>query len=187
MTTIKKTVKQRAQRVRGRGRPSTDPYREQMPPRTTAQCSQCGAVYRHKRWQLPGTVTLSPRERTEMLSVLCPACRKTKDHYANGVVTIHWPEQEATRRTILNLIKHQEEWGRRGNPLERIIALEAKGDRLTERTVGAAHRTRPGAGLPRQGYLSVVPREQAPARAMGAGNRICVTGRSAAVVRSAGL
>lgn len=149
MTTIKKRVKQRAQRVRGRGRPSADPYREQLPPRSVARCSQCGAVYRHKRWQLPGTVTLSPRERTKMLSVICPACRKTKDHYANGVVTIRWPRQEATRRTILNLIKHQEEWGRRVNPLERIIALEAKGDRLTVLTTNERLAQRIGRALER--------------------------------------
>lgn len=54
MTTIKKNVKRRAQRVRGRGRPSADPYRELLPPRSTAHCSQCGAVYRHQRWKRMG-------------------------------------------------------------------------------------------------------------------------------------
>jgi NMD protein affecting ribosome stability and mRNA decay len=149
MTTIKKSVKQRAQRVRGRGKPSADPYREELPPRTIARCSQCGAVYRHKRWQLPDTITLSPRERTKLLSVLCPGCRKMRDHYANGVVTIRWPKQEAARRAILNLIKHQEEWGRRGNPLERIISLEAKGDRLTVSTTNERLAQRIGRALER--------------------------------------
>jgi hypothetical protein len=149
MTTIKKTVKQRAQRVRGRGRPSGDPYREEQPPRRPARCSQCGAIYRHKRWQLPDTVALSARERNALLSVLCPGCRKTRDHYANGVVTIRWPKQAAARRTILNLIKHQEEWGRRGNPLERVISLEAKRDRLTVLTTNERLAQRIGRALER--------------------------------------
>jgi NMD protein affecting ribosome stability and mRNA decay len=149
MTTIKKAVTQRAQRVRGRGKPSADPYREQLPPRLTARCSQCGAIYRHKRWQLPDTISLSPREWTRLLSVLCPGCRKMRDRYANGVVTLRWPKQEAARRVILNLIKHQEEWGRMGNPLERIISLETKGDRLTVSTTNERLAQRIGRALER--------------------------------------
>ncbi len=65
------------------------------------------------------------------------------------MVTIRWPKPEATRRATLSLIKHREEWRRRGNPLERIISLEAKGDQLTISTTNERLAQRIGRALER--------------------------------------
>jgi hypothetical protein len=146
----RKNVRRRAPRARRRGEPSADPYREQSPPRGPAQCSQCGARYRNKRWTLPPPAAPRPkRARLAPLSVLCPACRKTHDHYANGIVTIQWPAGDAERHMILNLIHNQEAWGRQVNPLERIISIEATDRRLTVLTTNERLAQRIGRALER--------------------------------------
>lgn len=149
-------IRQRASRVRRRGGPTGDPYLEQLPPRSAARCEQCGALYRNKRWQLdkrrqpaPTVARALRRTAAALPAVLCPACRKTKDHYGNGVVTIHWPTDHSTREEMLKLIKNQEAWGRQDNPLERVISLEAENTTLTVTTTNERLAERIGKALER--------------------------------------
>jgi hypothetical protein len=160
---MKKMVRQRAPRVRRRGESSSDPYLEQRPPRTASRCSGCGAIYRNKRWQLDKRKKLAPfiaaqpkRTRAPLPQVLCPACRKVQDHYPSGVVTIHWPKEPAVREEILNLIKHQEEWGRQLNLLERVISMEAQNSTLTVTTTNERLAERIGRALERAFHGKVV-------------------------------
>lgn len=150
MVISRKIIRQRAPRVRRRGEPAADPYLEQLPPRTTARCTRCGALYRNKRWELPQPAAKRPAGgQPALLPVLCPACRKAQDHYANGVVTIRWPKDDATRRTILNLIKNQEAWGRQINPLERVVSIEADKDVVTVLTTNERLAQRIGRAMER--------------------------------------
>lgn len=143
-----KLNRQRAPRVRRGGGTQHDPYLEQLPPGGTAQCSACGALYRNKRWQLAAQIGTTPTTGGKK-QVLCPACRKTQDDYPNGVVTIHWPAERQARESMLNLVKNQEEWGRQGNPLERIISIEAKGDVLIVTTTNERLAQRIGRAIER--------------------------------------
>lgn len=161
--TTRKVVRQRAPRVRRRGESPSDPYLEQLPPRTASRCSGCGAIYRNKRWQLdkrrqPALPTATQPKRTgePLPQVLCPACRKVQDHYPSGVVTIHWPNERAVREEILNLIKNQEAWGRQGNLLERVISMEAQNSTLTLTTTNERLAERIGRALERAFHGKVV-------------------------------
>ncbi|MEW6325024.1 MAG: BCAM0308 family protein [Nitrospirota bacterium] len=146
----RKIIRQRAPRVRRRGEPPADPYLEQLPPKQTARCTQCGALYRNKRWQQAPPAPRRPaRTQPAALPVLCPACRKVNDRYANGVVTIRWPKADGARHTILNLIKNQEDWGRQINPLERVISIQATDDALTVLTTNERLAQRIGRALER--------------------------------------
>jgi hypothetical protein len=154
MTTV---VQRRAARVRRLGGARSDPYLTQGPPRTTAQCSGCSAVYRNKRWQLAAQTGTAPKKGGRRL-VLCPACRKVRDRYPNGVVTIHWPTQPRLRESMLNLIKNQEAWGRKGNPLERILSMEAGPSLLTITTTNERLAQRLGRAIERAFHGKVVYR-----------------------------
>jgi NMD protein affecting ribosome stability and mRNA decay len=142
--------RQRAARVRRRGESPSDPYLTQRPPKQTSRCPRCSAVYRNKRWhQAPSAVLPSHRTREEPPSALCPACRKTQDHYFGGIVTVHWPKAQSEREEMLHLIKHEEAKGRQINALERIIALDASADRLTVTTTNERLAQRIGRALQR--------------------------------------
>ncbi len=144
-----KVPRQCAPRARRRGEPPSDPYLTQRPPQEGARCRQCGAVYQRKRWRLAPLAVLPARGRGGAPLVLCPACRKTQDHYPNGVVTVHWPKNPAVREEMLHLIRHQEQQGRRINPLERILSLDATADTLTVMTTNERLAGRIGRALER--------------------------------------
>jgi len=56
--------------------------------------------------------------------VLCPACQKIRDHYAEGKVTLQ-PSAFLTahKDEILRLIRNEEERAKGINPLERIVEI----------------------------------------------------------------
>lgn len=54
--------------------------------------------------------------------VLCPACQKIRDRYAEGHVTLRAsPLLNTHKDEILQLIRNEEEPAKRVNPIERII------------------------------------------------------------------
>ena len=64
-----------------------DPYLLQIGPSDMAVCKKCGAVYHSKRWSFTKK-TPAPAPGAKKVSVLCPACQKIKDKFAEGYVTI---------------------------------------------------------------------------------------------------
>lgn len=101
-----------------------DPYLNKIGPDAKAVCRKCGAVYQDKRWSLKST----PPEGKERVEVLCPACQKIKDKFAEGFVTLQGDFIKDHKDEILNLIKNKEERSMHTNPLHRIIEIkEQKG------------------------------------------------------------
>lgn len=104
---------------------ATDPYllKEDYP--DASECKKCRSVYHDKRWMHPNNVPVEaegvPREK-----VLCPACLKIKDNYAEGFVTLEGEFLSEHKEEILNLIRNKEELAAHINPLERIIEIKDK-------------------------------------------------------------
>lgn len=94
-----------------------DSYRSLKKPPEPTRCPDCGAVFREGRWQW----TLAPAEAHE---ALCPACRRIRDRFPAGYVTLEGDFFAAHRDDIVHLARNREARERAEHPLERIIAIE---------------------------------------------------------------
>ena len=94
-----------------------DPYqlRQKLPDRTV--CPQCGAVYHQGRWQWGAKDEGAVEE-------LCPACRRIKDKFPAGVVTLHGDFAQEHKEEMIRLARHQEEAENKEHPPNRIISIE---------------------------------------------------------------
>ncbi len=126
---------------------SRDPYRPWGGIRGLAVCSECGAVYGNKSWSvnkppLPSTGRGARR-------VVCPACRKIKDRFPAGVITLRGPFLRAHKVEILHRVRNEESRARRVNPLERIILVNDNEDTVEIQTTTERFAQRIGRELKR--------------------------------------
>jgi hypothetical protein len=104
-----------------------DPYLPKEGLHDMAVCKKCSAIYYNKRWSIAGVPYKKTKENKKTMLVLCPACRKIRDGYAEGFVTLKGDYLKEHKQDILNLVKNEEERAVGYNPLERIIALKDRG------------------------------------------------------------
>ena len=98
-----------AERRRGVGQESDNPYYEGRKHLESTVCERCGLVYRG--------VTGSGR-------TIFPACRREIDRYPRGYLLTQGGYWQGRWEEILNLVKKQEE-ARRTRPLHRILWIES--------------------------------------------------------------
>ncbi len=110
----------------------TDPYimKKGLGPAGISVCKKCGAVYNEKRWihhtEVPEKI-LAEKGKT---TVLCPACRKIRDKFAEGYVLIQGEFSKSHKDEIKNLIRNKEEHAMHFNPLDRIIEIKERGGEM---------------------------------------------------------
>jgi hypothetical protein len=105
-----------------------DPYKARLKLAEPSVCPQCSAVYHKGRWQW-----LDRPEGSH--EVLCPACRRVRDHFPAGAVHISGAFVDEHRADILNLVRNHESKTKAEHPLERIMTLkENPGSVLVETT-----------------------------------------------------
>jgi len=121
-------------------RPGIDPYAMEDAPKGILECPECHAMYYRKRWSLSRwssqkkasqkikDTTKSGKAPLIPQPYLCPACRKIKDGYAEGFVSLHWPHWLAHKANVLNLIHNEERQACHLNPLERIMGIRTRSD-----------------------------------------------------------
>jgi hypothetical protein len=97
-----------------------DPYRTPRKARSPARCSDCGAVYRKGRWSWERLVPSPPT------SLVCPACRRIRDRYPAGEITIGGRFFVDHADEALSLVRNVEDAEHRAHPLQRIIAVTRK-------------------------------------------------------------
>lgn len=100
-----------------------DPYLTALGPDEMAVCRKCGAIYHNKRWTL-SKEGLTARAEKKRVEVVCPACKKISDKFAEGFITIEGKFQKAHRDEIINLMRNKEERAMHFNPLDRIIEIK---------------------------------------------------------------
>lgn len=101
-----------------------DAYRERgdMPEPTI--CPECHAVFDKGRW----TWASPPAKAHEEL---CPACRRTRDQYPAGFLTIKKGDFFAAHHTeIMNLVKNEASAEQAEHPLHRLMTTTESGDGL---------------------------------------------------------
>ena len=87
-----------------------------------AVCKRCRAVYRHKRWSMDYPDQKIKSHKVQ--KVICPACRKIRDHFPGGIITLRGDFLNSRKEQIRNLIKNEENRAMGVNPLERIISVK---------------------------------------------------------------
>ncbi len=115
---------------RGRVNTSNDPYLDEAGLPEPSLCSECGAVYRKKRWAIDAALAAELRHAGSVNQVVCPACRKISDRYAEGFVALHGAYLWEHEREIRNMLRNEETKAMAKNPLERIISMERSADDL---------------------------------------------------------
>ncbi|MBI5892473.1 MAG: hypothetical protein HZB79_02295 [Deltaproteobacteria bacterium] len=104
-----------------------DPYLPKEGQHDMALCRQCHAIYHNKRWSFNESLYSRKRTHGKTLLVLCPACQKIRDKYAEGFVTLKGGYLKEHKKDILNLVKNEEDKAMGLNPLERIIEIKDRG------------------------------------------------------------
>jgi NMD protein affecting ribosome stability and mRNA decay len=138
---------------RGRVNTSNDPYLDQAGLPEPALCPECGAVYRKKRWFIDTEEAAQLELSGAAKQVVCPACRKIKDGYAEGFVTLQGAYLWQHEAEICNMLRNEEQRAMAKNPLERIISMgrsaddmliETTEEKLAEHLGRALHKAHQG-------------------------------------------
>jgi NMD protein affecting ribosome stability and mRNA decay len=98
-----------------------DAYRADHKPPEPTVCPQCRATYHAGRWQW----SASPAGAHE---TLCPACRRIRDDFPAGYLTIEGEFFAQHRDELMRLINHRAEHAKAEHPLQRVMAIEERAD-----------------------------------------------------------
>lgn len=115
-----------------------DPYKTRMKLAEPTLCPECGALYRHGRWQWP-TVPVPEEAHRET----CQACRRIADQCPAGSLVLEGEYVAAHKDELIALTRHQQELESGEHPLHRIMAI-------TEEPTGGLTITTTDIHLPRR-------------------------------------
>jgi NMD protein affecting ribosome stability and mRNA decay len=104
-----------------------DPYAMRRSPKEPAICPTCDAVYTKKRWTTSASMASRLRKDPKAVRVVCPACRKIRDRYPEGILTLTWSALQEREADIRGLIAHEQARVRRTNPLQRVMRIVRRG------------------------------------------------------------
>ncbi len=103
---------------------STDPYQLRFNPGEIAACTECHALYQRRHWFFDEDAYTRNTMQPETRMVLCPACQKIRDRYAEGRVTLYpSPFLHTHKEDILRAIRNEETRAKGNNPLGRIVEI----------------------------------------------------------------
>ncbi len=126
---------------------SRDPYFDRKGQKEVAICKKCGALYRHKRWSFDDPMATKPG--LEYRKVICPACRKIRDGFPGGIITLRGGFMRARGDQILRLVHNEGTRAKRINPMERIISVRKGRDRVEIQTTSERFAQRIGREIQR--------------------------------------
>jgi NMD protein affecting ribosome stability and mRNA decay len=98
-----------------------DAYRSDHKPPEPTVCPQCQATYHAGRWQWTAPPAVAHEE-------LCPACRRIRDEFPAGYVTIEGEFFGQHRDELMQLVKHRAEHAKAEHPLQRIMTTDDTAD-----------------------------------------------------------
>ena len=93
-----------------------DPYRAKAKLSDPTGCPECGACFREGRWTWRKAPADAPQET-------CPACRRIRDDYPGGYLTLEGDFVRDHQEEILGLARNVEERARSEHPLQRLMGI----------------------------------------------------------------
>ena len=105
-----------------------DPYMRGPKPAEPAVCSGCGVVFQKGRWQWAAR---APRGAAHEV---CQACRRIKDDYPAGILTLRGAFVRAHRDELVAIARNQEHAEMKDHPLHRIMAVEERRNSVVIKT-----------------------------------------------------
>jgi len=98
-------------------------------------CSTCRAIYQNKRWFFDEELAAKLAGSDKVKEVICPTCRKIKDHYPEGILTLSGEFLKEHKDEIVTLLKNEAERVAGRSVADRIVTLTEEGkDRLVVET-----------------------------------------------------
>lgn len=101
-----------------------DPYLEREKWQEPSVCPDCNAIYHKGRWQWGEAAEDAHPHR-------CPACSRIHDKIPAGFLTLQGDFVSGHKDEILHLIRNLETKEKAGHALERIMAVDEEGDKIT--------------------------------------------------------
>lgn len=127
-----------------------DPYRLKRKLREPTVCPSCGAVYQDGRWQWLQRPAVFEEH-------LCAACRRIRDRYPAGFITLEGSFFDRHRDEVLKLARNEEEREKAEHPLQRIMAVSEEGGKtvITTTDIRIAHKIADAIQQAYQGSLDI--------------------------------
>ena len=105
-----------------------DPYKSRRKLPEPSVCPSCKAVFRAGRWQWMEAWPLDAHQE------ICQACRRIKDNYPAGLVTLRGGARHDRHTEMINLIRNVEQAEKADHPLHRIMKIEHHADTVVVTT-----------------------------------------------------
>ena len=107
-----------------------DPYKARGKLKDGTVCRQCMAVYLKGRWQWSD----QPLQKASWST--CPACHRIADKYPAGELNLSGTFTNRHADEIVRLARNTEALERADHPLQRIMSIRRKNDRIVITTTG---------------------------------------------------
>jgi NMD protein affecting ribosome stability and mRNA decay len=84
----------------------SDPYQPEEGQEASI-CTVCNALYQSKRWFFDEKLSRKLAGTPKVREVTCPTCRKVKDKYAEGILTLSGDFFKERKEEIITLLKNE--------------------------------------------------------------------------------
>ncbi len=111
-----------------------DPYL-QAEGQEAALCTTCHALYQNKRWFFDDKLYDRLSGTDKVREIICPTCRKIKDRYAEGILTLSGPFLKERKQEIVTLLQNEVARVGKRSVDDRVIQMTEEGkDKLVVET-----------------------------------------------------
>ncbi|MCX5891293.1 MAG: BCAM0308 family protein [Deltaproteobacteria bacterium] len=99
-----------------------------------AVCQECHAIYQEKRWFFDAKLFDKLAGAGKVRQVVCPTCRKIKDHYVEGYLTLSGEFLVEHKNELVILLENEAAKVGKRNVGDRIIQMAPEGEKLVVET-----------------------------------------------------
>lgn len=100
-----------------------DPYRPEEGQEASI-CTECQALYQNKRWFFDAKLAQKLSGTDKVKQVVCPTCRKVKEHYPEGYLTVSGDFFQEHKDEVITLLNNEAARVSGRSVLDRVITME---------------------------------------------------------------
>jgi NMD protein affecting ribosome stability and mRNA decay len=97
-------------------------------------CAECRALYQNKRWFYDEKMAARLGSAKQVREVVCPTCRKIKEQYPEGYLTLSGDFFAERKDEVVTLLTNEAERVSRRSVLDRVISMTEEGKNRLEVT-----------------------------------------------------